>query len=125
MADSQEALIADDDPVTLQLIAHFLRTRGFQVWTAGTGERLWELWRTTRSRIVLSDIEMPGVQDGILACRAIQRADPSVRIFLMTARPENRLRAAADGFQVALVKPFSLDELRLWADNLHCFTPQT
>ncbi|MBI4051040.1 MAG: response regulator [Elusimicrobia bacterium] len=111
-------LVADDNPAILRLLERFLRPRGFRVFVAKTGEELLTLWKEIHCEVVLSDIQMPRVLNGIQACRVIQSEDPRVRVFLMTGSPELRETAKASGFPLAFLKPFTLDQLRKWAESL-------
>ena len=84
---------------------------GFEVDDARTGEEALEKVRDFRPKLVLLDINMPGM-GGLAACKAI-RADTDIAIIMLTVRNAvadkvQALDAGADDF---VTKPFSTPEL--------------
>ena len=108
-------LVADDYPGMRRLLSGILRREGFRVVTVSSASGLLKKWKALRCRVVLSDIEMPGELDGIQACRDIRRMAPNVKAFLMTGDSRGRERARRSGFQIAFLKPFTLEAVRRWA----------
>lgn len=109
-------LIADDDELSLELLAHVLRQSGYRVTSAHDGAQALELVGTGRFRVVISDWEMPGLS-GLDLCREIRRRESPHPIYfmLLTSRSASQdmlagLNAGADDF---LVKPFDPTELRV------------
>ncbi len=64
-------LIADDDPVTLNLLASRLGAWGHTVHQAADGSVAWEIICSTGIDIVICDWMMPGL-DGLQLCRRIR-----------------------------------------------------
>jgi DNA-binding response OmpR family regulator len=80
-------LIADDDPMSLDIFATRLKANGYQVLTAQDGDTAWELVKTHHPDLVLLDIMMPK-KDGIQVCRLIKE-DTSLSftpIIMVTAK---------------------------------------
>jgi putative two-component system response regulator len=109
-------LIVEDDPVSAEILEHFLIGQGYGVAVASNGRQAFDLLRSGDYRIVLSDWEMPEMS-GIELCRRIRQRQLSeyVYVILLTVRGgrENLiagLNAGADDF---LTKPFQPDELRI------------
>jgi putative two-component system response regulator len=107
-------LIADDDDVSLKMLKHTLAGAGYSVVTAHHGREALELFRQGKSRLVVSDWEMPEM-NGVELCRAIREADVPgyTYVILLTSRdaPQDRvegLRAGADDF---VAKPYDKEEL--------------
>lgn len=111
-------LVADDDPTVLRLVVRVLVREGVTVVTAASGDELLAVWKTHRTRIVLSDVDMPGSMDGIQACMAIRDMDSFVYMFLMTGGSDFEARCAACRLPVILRKPFAIDELAAWVRSL-------
>jgi two-component system KDP operon response regulator KdpE len=104
-------LIVDDDPSIRRIMRTTLAGAGFEVDDARTGEEALEKVRDFRPKLVLLDINMPGM-GGLAACKAI-RADTDIAIIMLTVRNAvadkvQALDAGADDF---VTKPFSTPEL--------------
>jgi CheY-like chemotaxis protein len=115
-------LIVDDHPVNLKLARLVLATEGYDVRTAVDADTTLAALATFRPRLILMDLQLPGV-DGFDLTRRI-KADPvlgSIRIVALTAYAmkgdEERARAAGcDGY---ITKPVDVDRLRtLVADHI-------
>jgi CheY-like chemotaxis protein len=81
-------LIADDDPVTLKLLASRLSAWGHTVHRASDGNQAWEIIEDAPIDIVVSDWVMPGI-DGIELCNRIRRKEESAYIYLILISAQN------------------------------------
>ena len=70
-------LIVDDNAQNLKLARVALECEGFVVRTAGDGEAAMELARTAHPRLILMDIQLPGL-DGLEVTRRL-KADVATR----------------------------------------------
>lgn len=109
-------LIADDDPVSTELLADSLAGFGYEVTVAVDGGEAFERIRSGHFRLVVSDWEMP-VMNGLELCRRIRNRPSSgyIYVILLTshggaANVVQGLEAGADDF---LIKPFEPAELHL------------
>ncbi len=105
----------DDKPEMRTLLHRFLTAWGYDAVGAADGENGWELIRTERPDIVITDWMMPEL-DGVSLCRRIRSSDmPNyIYIILLTARNVTDdlvtgLEAGADDF---VSKPFNKQELK-------------
>jgi len=110
-------LIADDDPIVLDIASRYLERDGHEVLAASDGDQAWELLRNNLVHLVVADIMMPG-RDGITLCRDIRSGDvvnPGTPIILLTAlgEEEDRVLGLESGADDYVVKPFSPRELAL------------
>jgi len=113
-ASSTRILVVDDEPAIRSFIADGLRASGYDVIVAASGrDALAAVYADTLSpALLLTDIEMPGMNGIELAARL--RADrPATRVVLMTAREASAARARErEGLvEGVLLKPFGLAEL--------------
>jgi two-component system response regulator ResD len=108
-------LVADDEPIVVEVVERYLRRDGFRVVTAATAPEAWQaaLNPATPPSLIVLDLMLPG-GDGLDICRRL-RAEHGVRvpIVLLTARSEERDRIAglSLGADDYVVKPFSPGEL--------------
>ncbi|HSE94612.1 MAG TPA: response regulator [Methylomirabilota bacterium] len=108
MRTPPRVLIADDNPLNVDILQTRLAAHGYEILTAGDGERALALAREAQPDLLLLDVMMPGL-DGIEVCRRL-KADPDLPfmpVVLVTAKTDTRdvvagLEAGADEY---LTKP--------------------
>ena len=101
-------LIVDDNPINLKLIRVLLAGEGYEVHTAEDAETAEALLRGWRPRLILMDIQLPGM-DGLELTRRI-KSDPATRgivilaltAYAMKGDEERAFGAGCDGY---IVKP--------------------
>jgi len=107
-------LVADDDDVSLEMVAGLLGQFGYDVATARDGREAWSLVRTGQFRLVISDWEMPEMS-GLELCRQIRhrQAGSYVYVILLTARAgtSNIVEGLSSGADDFLTKPVHPQEL--------------
>jgi CheY-like chemotaxis protein len=106
-------LLADDDKGALDLVRRALELDGHKVVTAEDGSEAQSLMQAGRFDLLVTDVQMPGL-DGIALAKDAVARHPAIRIVLMSAYAEGLDRAAplvARGARV-LVKPFAIDRIR-------------
>ncbi|MFZ5468795.1 MAG: ATP-binding protein [Myxococcota bacterium] len=114
--DGLRALVVDDQPDTLALIAKLLSDLGAQVRLAGSAADAFAALQTEVPDVLVSDIGMPG-EDGYSLIRRIRqlpaREGGRVPAIALTAfaRAEDRVRALEAGFQSHVTKPVEPAEL--------------
>lgn len=100
----QTILIVDDNPVNLKLIRILLTGEGYDMHTANDAEEAIPLLRELRPRVILMDIQLPGM-DGLALTRRL-KADPTTRdimiigltAYAMKGDEEKMLAASCDGY---------------------------
>jgi len=70
-------LVVDDNPLNVKLLRILLTKEGYEVQTAPDAEEALRLLATYRPKLILLDIQLPGM-DGFQLVRKL-RADPSLR----------------------------------------------
>src|ERR1700754_669021 len=107
-------LVVDDATLNLKLIRLALTHEGFDVRTAERGEDALEMLSTYRPRLILADIQMPGM-DGFELTRKV-KARPetnAIRVVALTAcdTDEYRQQALQAGFEDYIAKPIDTSAL--------------
>lgn len=114
MSAAESILIVDDNPTNLKLLRVVLAAEGYDVMTANDAEEALRQLATARPRLILMDIQLPGI-DGLELTRRL-KADPAhtgIRIVALTAYAmkgdEEKARAAGcDGY---VTKPIDVEAL--------------
>jgi len=105
-------LVVDDDASVRRALHTTLRTLGFSISEASSGEEAIQLARATRHDVILLDINMPGM-DGLETCRQLRRVLPRSSICMLTVREteEDKVNALDAGADDYVTKPFHIREL--------------
>ena len=108
------ALVVDDSRVIRELIAVNLELEGFEVTTAGDGERALELAAEFRPDVITLDVMMPRL-NGFETVHRL-RQDPrtaGIPVVMVTGRAQSadRERGEEVGVEAYLTKPFEPAEL--------------
>jgi len=109
------ALVIDDDPIVLAVIARTLEDAGWEVWKAEAGDTGVELAIEHRPDVIVTDLLMPRF-NGYQVCRAIRSSPtflPQPRIIVISssnyeADRTNSIGAGADDFLLKPIKPGEL-----------------
>jgi CheY-like chemotaxis protein len=102
-------LVVEDDPGVRQVAVSTLRSLGFEVQEAETGDEAAQLLRSGKDvRLVLSDVRMPGELSGVELARLVKQEWPSVRVLLTTGYADGS--DSLDGLEL-LYKPYRASDL--------------
>lgn len=116
---SCRVLVADDNRDALESLVSLLESDGHQVRAASDGNDALRLASEFHPDVVLLDLGMPHV-DGFQAAREIRKASwgSTVGMIALTGfgQDEDRRRALRAGFDIHLVKPATLSQIR---DAIH------
>lgn len=101
------ALVVDDEPSLVRVVAGYLLQDGFDVRTAGDSEAALALARESEPDLVVLDLGLPGM-DGIEVCRQL-RTFSRCYILMLTARADevDMLIGLGVGADDYVTKPFS------------------
>jgi CheY-like chemotaxis protein len=107
--DGQTVLVVEDDPAVRQVAVSTLKSLGFEVQEAETGDQAANLLKNGNDvRLVLSDVRMPGELTGIDLARLVRREWPTVRVLLTTGYVDGS--DTLDGLNL-LYKPYRASDL--------------
>ncbi len=102
--DRADILIVDDNPANVKLVSFLLTTCGFAVHTATNADEALAAVAQHRPRLILMDIQLPGM-DGLTLTRLL-KADPktsdtiivAVTAYAMKGDDAKARRAGCDGY---------------------------
>jgi DNA-binding response OmpR family regulator len=105
-------LVVDDHVTVCSVLEEFLRSRGYDVYTALDGPTAIAKVKELRPHIVLLDIIMPGM-GGIEVLKEIKRIDPSVGVIMLTGVGDDELgrRTLELGAYEYITKPINFNYL--------------
>lgn len=106
----KRVLVIDDERTIADTLAMILRQAGYEASATYSGESAIFVAQTTAPALIISDIQMPGI-DGIEAALKIRTMLPRCRFILFSGYPEAHFeRAQQNGFEI-LSKPLSPEVL--------------
>ncbi|AWB77167.1 sensor histidine kinase [Stenotrophomonas maltophilia] len=108
-----QVLVAEDNPINQAILRDQLEQLGCRAVVASDGNEALGYWQQGAFALVLTDLNMPGL-DGYGLARALRARGVSVPIHGATANadPAERQRCQESGMQGVLVKPITLEALQ-------------
>jgi CheY-like chemotaxis protein len=103
-------LVVEDEPGNLRMLMNILNGEGYETVGARDGMEALELLAQSRFDLVLSDVNMPGM-DGVALARHIVSSESNTPIFLMTAYDFDNRQEILQLRVLCLKKPVPLDNL--------------
>jgi CheY-like chemotaxis protein len=116
--DEVRVLVVDDEAEAREVLRGTLSLFGAQVRAVDSIEPALETLRAWQPHVLVSDLGLAG-EDGYALIRRVRALDPErggrtpAVALTALARPEDRLRALAAGFQIHVAKPVEPQELGL------------
>ena len=111
-------LIADDDPISRELVEKLLREWGYEVILTCDGNEAWAVLQSPEApSLVIMDWVMPGM-DGVEVCRNVRSLQAELRpyIILLTGKEaeKNLVVGMSAGADAYLRKPVGPEELKVF-----------
>ena len=105
-------LVVDDELRICDFLKGFFTTKGYEVFSATSGEEALAQMPAIHPQIVLLDVRMPGIS-GLDALSKIKALAPETKVIMVTALDDDALMAEARSRGAAdyITKPFSFDYL--------------
>jgi DNA-binding response OmpR family regulator len=114
MKMNAEILVVDDVPDNLQLLLDLLKSKGYKIRPANTGELALASISARKPDLILLDLKLPGL-NGFEVCKKL-KADPETRdipVIFLTARNDviDKVAAFEAGGADFVTKPFQPEEV--------------
>jgi adenylate cyclase len=113
-------LVVDDQKANVLLLEQMLRGAGYtSVASTMDPEKVCELHRQNKYSLILLDLQMPGM-DGFQVMDALKEieTDGYLPVLVITAQPDQKLRALRAGARDFVSKPFDLAEVLMRVQNM-------
>lgn len=105
-------LVVDDEPTLADLLAMALRYEGWDVRTAGDGQKALTIAREFRPDAIVLDIMLPDI-DGLQVLQRVRASGSETPVLFLTAKDslDDRIAGLTAGGDDYVTKPFSLEEV--------------
>src|SRR5665213_1720610 len=113
-------LVADDKPANVLLIEGMLRVAGYTSFDSTTNpQAVCKMHRDHGYDLILLDLQMP-VMDGFQVMEGLKEIETEgyLPVLVITAQPDQKLRALEAGAKDFVSKPFDMAELRARVHNI-------
>ncbi|RMD91838.1 MAG: sigma-54-dependent Fis family transcriptional regulator, partial [Calditrichaeota bacterium] len=117
--ENKAILIVDDERKMAVVLEAAFQEDGYEVAIATSGEDALALFRQNPVPLVITDLKMPDLS-GIEVLEAVKKLSPETEVILMTAyaTAQTAVEAMKKGAYDYVIKPFSLEELKLKARHV-------
>ncbi len=114
---AERVLIVDDNPINLKLVAYLVKASGYEVDTAVDADAALAAIAAHRPRVILMDLQLPGV-DGLELTRRLKQ-DPATReiaiiavtAYAMKGDQEKAFEAGCDDYVTKPIDTRALPQL--------------
>jgi len=122
---SKNVLVVDDQLGIRLLLSEVLRSEGFNVQDASSGEEALTITQGFQPDLILLDMKMPGMNGVDLLRHFRKRINMTIPIFMMTAYSELDMldEAMRIGIDKQFAKPFDVFEISKAISDEVCKTP--
>ena len=111
-ADETLVLVADDSKIVRVKISRLLASQGYRVALADSGEHALAQMAAERPHLLITDVEMPGIDGFELTRRVRAAADTAaLPVVMITSSDDKQDEAAAAGVTQLLGKPYPEEAL--------------
>ena len=105
-------LVVEDEFLIRLTLVEALADEGFDVIEAESGDdALPMLQQDDAIRVLLTDIQLPGILNGTTLARRAGETRPGLPVLFMTGRPDPAAEAAASPHDAYISKPYTLADI--------------
>ena len=99
-AEAKKILVVDDEADFSSTMEYWLKSKGYEVQTAGDGFKALELAKTFNPNLILLDVNMPGI-DGLETLRRLREFNKDVPVVIISAYIESGKLNVVSDYQIA------------------------
>ena len=115
-------LIVEDDILVRLTIADYIRGAGYAVFEAANAAEAVAVFASgERVDVVFTDVQMPGVMDGLMLARWVQEHHPSVQVLVTSGKGDADISSGLMPDDAFYSKPYSLEAV---ADRIRSLLEQ-
>ena len=107
-------LIADDELVSRKKLEKLIQSLGYETIAVKDGNDAWEIWNNERTKMVITDWVMPGM-NGLDLCKKIRRFEGSQYTYIIMVTSKTNVHDIVTGIEAGaddfIPKPFVKEEL--------------
>ena len=106
-------LLVEDEPIIRMAVADHIRSAGYAVIEAGSGDRATDIIRSGKSvDVIVTDVQMPGEHDGIALALWARRINPQIRLVIVSGATSGAVAPDILGEEGRIIpKPYRYDEI--------------
>jgi two-component system KDP operon response regulator KdpE len=105
-----QVLLVDDEASIRRALTPLLRSRGYAVTTAATGQEALDLIQRDRPDLIVLDLGLPDI-DGLEVCRRVRnRSETPILVLSVRGAERDKVAAFDEGADDYVTKPFGPDE---------------
>ncbi|WDP88550.1 MAG: response regulator [Desulfobacter sp.] len=110
--EKMKILLVDDEPRYLETTKKLIERRGYDTFTAESGEAALRIMDTHSVQVVILDVKMPGM-DGNETLRVIKERWPLAEVIMLTghATVDSAIDGLKSGAWDYLMKPADIDQI--------------
>ncbi|MDD2732705.1 MAG: sigma-54 dependent transcriptional regulator [Desulfuromonadaceae bacterium] len=114
MNEDIKILVVDDDDSGREALTMLLRSVGYEVTSAATGESALDFIDLQQYQVIVSDLFLPD-KSGLDILQHVQKVSPSTELVVVTghASAQTAVRAMKEGAFDYITKPIDFDELKI------------
>ena len=113
MDNQIKILVVDDEPEICHLIEQILKREGYQVDVSFSGIEALQMIRSFNYHLLLTDLDMPGV-DGLELARKAKKQNPEISVIIVTGNTTVDIAIRLLGHEIdgQIKKPFDISKLK-------------
>lgn len=114
-------MVIDDEKIVCRAVQKILKTEGYEVEIAGSGEEALELAKKDKFQMAWVDLILPGI-DGVEVCKRLKEQNSDMKVVLMSGylsklKERQSVYDSLQGCKEIMEKPFGGEEVkRITAD---------